>query len=260
MADLLFLGQDLTKPENALLLWNSVKDAASFFACVKACLPNSNSLTDWQKEVFEKRLAALEVKLQNQPSYITRAEFGSATSAFKQVFWQYLNEVQEEKVPLLKNALIHGVTQDYELEERELMLKIVLNIQPLDFKVLNYLCEVCPNIVEYEKILEQSLREVEEENTACKKHLSFIKDRTSLLDLKTTGLTVIVTSDPNYTTMNDAFPYAQENQLRQALDNLKINALTGQVKRPYIVGFQGPYHNCIPTVLGQRFLNFVASN
>jgi hypothetical protein len=195
-------------------------------------------LNPWQKQQYPQRLEAFiqaQQELQqdgNVLNNLTDAERGSPASWLNQGFSAYMNEIIEEKVELLRNALLNGLYGNFEIEEREELCRIAQTLQPLDVLILRFLLRNCPNLQHAKSVLENS---GDSQGVQRFEHMRQMTSFDSLIQ---------------------EFQTVPQNQIRRSLDRLRSQELIFNPAPGF--DFHDPYDACMPTEFAQTFLNYVS--
>jgi hypothetical protein len=206
------------------------------------------NLNPWQKEVYTARLETL-ANLKNELEdlgftvQLTEAEKFSPQSGVHKTFVQYLNEVQDERLEMLRYALLNGIYGDYTVDLRESLYRIAQIIQPLDIRVLQYLHSECPNIDHYHSVSRSSWSE-------NNRNSAFVSTSLSPIDIRQTssGTETVRGGLSLFAEQNGI----EENVIKYSIDRLKAAKL---ICTPVN---QAPYGRCVPTETAGVFLRFVS--
>lgn len=212
------------------------------------CIEKAVNLNPWQKREYKARIedfARLKQELEElgYTLKLTEAEQYSPESGAALTFRAYCNEVLDDKIELLRNALLNGMYGNHTTEQRELFYKIIDALQPLDIAVLNYLISICPSVSFFRDLV------LEGETTSDKRQKIFLAS------------SLYVGSSVSGRENGGLVSFAKK-------ENISIDQLTSSINRlvntslVYCQGshwdFNDPYSGCTPTDQAQSFLNFLS--
>jgi hypothetical protein len=183
-------------------------------------LRGNQRLEDLVQHVQE--LEAENKKLQQK---ISEAEKLSPGSGYTKTLYEYVTTPLDEKMELLRNALLNGLYGDYTVDLREHFYKIVLVIQPLDIQILKYLLEKAPQ------------------------GWNLLIGKYDLEEISITGI-------------QEHFTGIDHLQIDVALDRLRgqeltYNAVRRKNDKPVLINSQ--YWGLIPTEAAQAFIEFIST-
>ncbi len=203
----------------------------------------SAAFDNWRQAVPQMRINQLVTeigKLQAEnaqlKSKLSEAEKFSPISAFNVALLKYAMTPLEEKVTMLRNALLNGIYGDYSVERREQLFKMIDALQPSDIHILRYLTEQCLSIIELEKIY------LEKEDPDQNERYTGIVSATSLYSL----YDIENPENKGKLNLNTAFSHMPIADIRLSLDRLRENGLICN-PREMRFGMLTPYFQCIPT-------------
>jgi hypothetical protein len=218
-----------------------------------------DALSQWMKLQGQKRIDdliaekhQLEAENQDLKERITDLEKLSPTSGYTRVLQEYITTPLEEKIRILKNALIQGFYSDIPIELREDFYRIVQNIQPLDVQILKYLVDLSPTEFHY-----LSAYNVKEE----KKKMLLGSD---LPDAEKRAENKKIENE--YLEFNQKFYYSEiksnfsqypDYAIKRSFDRLQANQLIFNIGHNTYGAFN-PYTGFAPLTIGITFLNFIS--
>lgn len=198
--------------------------------------------TQWMKLAGNKRIEDLisaKHQLQNEKQHLTERltelEKLSLTSGYTSTLREYITTPLEEKVDLLRNALLNGLYGDFDQHMREQLFRWVQALQPPDIKILEYLYERCPSL---ESLNNHSLR----------------------VDL---SLGLVLSGDHRHGTPpseGGLSKFCRDKDIDEGIARLSINRLQSQglIFNPTAGwGLDSPYQGCVPLDGAKLLLDFV---
>lgn len=209
--------------------------------------PN-DAFSQWMKlqgqiriETLITQKQQLEAENKNLKEQITDLEKLSPTSGYTRAVQEYLTTPIEDKVELLRNALLNGIYGDYTLETRENFYRLISILQPTDIKILGYLLNVCPGF----KTLEEELTK-HEQVTQLQRTLN--PDYQSDFDKTVNNISL--------RKMVETFKELPLENIKSSLDRLRINGLIHNAVA--LVDLNDPYYGCTPLASAPAFINFLS--
>jgi hypothetical protein len=240
-------------------LWNilTTKD----FGQLRENIKTVSNLNPWQQKTYKARIedfAHCKNELENlgYTLQLTEAEQSSPNSGAVKALQDYMNEVIEDKVEFLRNALLNGFYGDYSLELREDLYEIMSTLQPLDLHILKYLVSVCPSQTDYMALYlagEEAKQPLVIERRA---------DRLSAEDYdeqcrKADAPYLKLEQSLFYPAIKHQFQEPSDNVIRRALDRLKTAGLIDSIGANRY-GLYNSYTGFVPLDFAAIFLNFIA--
>lgn len=220
----------------------------------------NDAFSQWMKLAGERRLEDLilaKQRLEQENSdlqeKLTKTEKLSPRSGYTQTLQEYLTTPLEEKLELLRNALLNGFYGDANLEEREEFYRLVQEIQPFGLAVLKHLVDACPNfeiLLKLRQATNTPFEDTQEQQAVYRKVLGMLslEEYVAFRSIYYEGC------------MPDYFPGIPFEKLRSSLDRLhKLGLIYNLLKDPLISEqFEERYFACTPTSIAKPFLDFVS--